>query len=792
MNACSRYGRMGDLGVGVGSALAVLLSSMPTLAAPPDRPRPGVTPRSPVPEMSGDEAGLGVNTCKKWKDGRRYTVTVPKEAELEQLVQWMMSISCQKFIWNGKIRSGKVTILSPEQITLREAYAAFYAALESMGLTVEPSGNYFKIVETSGAKSLNVPTYPDGQSVPNNDRFVTQLVRVNHVPATDVATVLKKITDKQGSVEAVGDLLIITDRGSTITRLLNIIDELDHAGTGEKIFFYQLKYADAEEIGRIVREIFGEGGKGKSKKSKSKSKSKASDTVGDLSFSRVIVDERTGTIIIVASESDYGTIRRLIEQLDVRLPGGGGRLHHYRLKYGDPEEIANVLSQLAQAGSRSSKKGKTKGNKSASQGGEAAELFSGEVKITADKATRSLIIMASAPDFKNLRPIIDGLDIQRRQVYIELYILEMTVTRGVTAGAGGHFGFAQPVGGGGTVPQGDALGLISSAPTPDVNSLVLSPEALSGFAGGLLGPLIPQSGRLLGLDQDIPSFGFILQALASHNDVNLVSEPHFPTADNQEANMVVGKRVPTPGALSFGGPGGGGSAFQPLQSITREDVTLDIKVTPHVNDEKSLTMDVEIEDKDIAERDPTLGVSTTQRKIKLEDILAYDDQPLVLGGLIREREVMSTKQVPGIGSIPILGWLFKRKERSKEKVNLLIVMVPHILDSPDDIRRIKAQRTGERLEFMERETRFKRHDIDADVNYRRKKGLLSSIDRDARAQEQQERLYRAAQAELNRESVTGEIGLSPRPADEAGGDDDVRRSTASPGSSSKRSVTPEP
>lgn len=761
------------MGVSAGSAFAVLLSSLPVMAAPPARAR--TSSRNAAPEMSGDEAGLGINSCKKWKDGRKYTVTVPKEAELEQLVQWMMSISCQKFIWNAKIRSGKVTILSPEQITLREAYAAFYAALESMGLTVEPSGNYFKIVETSDAKSLNVPTYPDGTPVPNNDRFVTQLVRINHVPAGDVQAVLKKITNKQGSVEAVGDLLIITDRGSTITRLLDIIEELDHPGTGEKIFFYQLKYADAEEVGQIVREIFGEGSSGGSSNSKGKKgkKSSSSDSLTDLSFSRVIIDDRTGTLIIVASESDYGTIRRMIEQLDVRLPGGGGRLHHYPLKYADPEEISNVLSQLTQAGSSSSSsKSKGKSNKSASQGGEAAELFSGEVKITADKATRSLIIMASAADFANLLPIIEGLDIQRRQVYIELYILEMTVKRGLSAGAGGHFGYAAPVGqNSSALPQGDALGLVSSAPTPDVNSLVLSPEALSGFAGGILGPLIPQSGRLLGLDQDIPSFGFILQALASHNDVNLVSEPHFPTADNQEANMVVGKRVPTPGALSFGGPGGGGSAFSPLQSITREDVTLDIKVTPHVNDEKSLTMDVEIEDKDIAERDATLGVSTTQRKIKLEDILAYDDQPLVLGGLIREHEVMSTKQVPGLGSIPIIGWLFKRKERAKEKVNLLIVMVPHILDSPDDIQRIKARRTAERLEFMQRETRFKRRDIDADVNYRRKTGLLSSIDRDARSQEDQERLYRAAQAELNRESVTGEIGLSPR-SDGDGDDDD--------------------
>ncbi|MEE9386286.1 MAG: type II secretion system secretin GspD [Nannocystaceae bacterium] len=770
MNAFRRANGVSKAGVGISSALAVALTSLPgvVVAAPPLRtsPRTNSASTSPAsgPEISGDEAGLAVNSCKKWQAGRKYTVTVPKEAELESLVQWMMSISCQKFLWNSKIRSGKVTILSPEKITLREAYAAFYAALDNMGLTVEPSGSLFKIVETADAKSLNVPTYPDGSAVPNNDRYVTQLVRLRSVSGSEVLPILKRLKSKQGNVEAVGDLLVITDRGSTIRRLLRLVKDLDHAGTGEKIFFYQLKYADAEQVGQIVRSIFGEsGGKAASKSKKSSSKKGKADSPTELTFSRVIVDERTGTIIIVASEADYGTIRRMIEQLDVRLPGGGGRLHFKALKYADPDDVAKVLSQLAQAGSKSGSKSK-KGNKSAAQGGASAELFSGDVKISADPATRSLIIMASASDYSNLLPIIESMDVKRKQVYIELYILEMTVTRRLTAGAGGHFGYSFDVGGAG-IPDGQAVGLLSSAPTPDASSLMLSPEALSGFAGGLLGPLIPQSGRLLGLDNDIPSFGFILQALSTHNDVNLVSEPHFPTADNVEANLEIGKRVPTPGALSFGGAGGG-SSFTPLQSITREDVTLNIKVTPHVNDEKTLTLDVDIEDKDIAERDAILGVTTTKRKIHLEDILAHDDQPLVLGGLIREYEVMTTKQVPGLGQIPLIGWLFKRKEKTKEKVNLLVIMVPHILHGPADIQRIKTRRTRERLEFMERETRFEKRDIDANVNYRRKPGLLASIDRNARKKEEQELRYRRAQEELNRESVTGEIGLRPRAAED--------------------------
>ncbi|HLT39466.1 MAG TPA: type II secretion system secretin GspD [Enhygromyxa sp.] len=741
------------------SAFALLLTSIPAFAAPPTRT--GSPPSSAPPtaspgtgvEMSGDEAGLGPNSCKKWPADKKFTITVPPESELEQLVRWMMSISCQKFIWNAKIRSGKVTILSPEPVSLREAYAAFYAAIEGMGLTVEPAGDYFKIVESTDAKSLNLPVYEDGSAVPNNDRYVTQLVRVKSGNVKDIADVANKLKGKQGSVEVVGNLLIITDRGSVVRRLEKIINELDQGGgNGEKIFFYQLQYADAEEVAQIIRDVFGESQGAQASKGKGAAG-------GDAQFSRVIVDPRTGTLIITTTESDYATILRLIQQLDVRLPGGGGRIHVKQLRNADAKELATVLQSLAQGGGAGGA-AQTK-NKSPAEGGVGAELFSGEVKITADEATRSLVIIASAADYASLEPVIDELDRDRKQVYLEIYLLEASVGRTLTTGAAAHFGAPFDVNG----QQG--VGLVGSEPSPDVNTLLISPTALQGLAGGVLGPLIPGSGQLLGTGQDIPAFGVILQALQSNEDVNVVAEPHVYTADNKEAQIEVGRKVPTPGALQFGPPGGGGQSLTPLQSINREDVTLDIKVTPHVKDEFSLTLDIELEDRDVVSQDPILGVTTTKRRIKLENVLARDDLPVVLGGLMREREIENTQQVPGLGSIPILGWLFKRRIKEKEKINLLIVLIPHVVETADDIRRIHERRSRERYEFLERETSFKRRDLATNVNYRKKAGLLASVDREARRLEAQELLLRQAEAELAAERITGEIGFSPRPAEDS-------------------------
>jgi general secretion pathway protein D len=769
--------------------LAVMcLRTVPAVAAPPtrgpgkttggdDEEDGGGTPTSPTAppapggggDLSGDE---GPNACKKWPEGKKFTITVPREAELEQLVQWMMTISCQKFIWNPKIRSGKVTILSPEKVTLREAYAAFYASLESMGLTVEPTGSYFKIVESTDAKTLNLPVYEDGSPVPDNDRFVTQLVRVKSGNIKDIADVANKLKGKQGSVETVGNLLIITDRGGVVRRLMKIVEELDTAGTGnnEKIFFYQLQYADAEEVAAILRDVFGEGGEkgGKGAKAAGAAAGAGANASGGATFSRVIVDARTGTLIIITTEGDYVTIRRLIEQLDVRLPGGGGRIHVKRLRNADPKELATVLQNLV-AGSGAGAAGGTAGGapkKTAAEGG--VELFSGEVKVTADEATRSLVIVASAADFKSLEPVIDELDRDRKQVYLEIYLLEASVGRSVTTGAGAHVGGQFPTTVNGV--SGSTTGLIASAPSQEVNSLVLSPAALAGLAGGLLGPQITGTQTLLGTTRDIPAFGVVLQALETNDNVNIVAEPHIYTADNKEAEIEVGRKVPTPGALSFGG-GGQGTSLTPLQSINREDVTLDIKITPHVKDETSLTLDIELEDRDVVAQDPVLGVTTTKRRIKLENVLARDDLPVVLGGLMREREVENTQQVPGLGSVPILGWLFKRRVKKKEKINLLIILVPHVVETADDIRRIHEQRTRERMEFLERETSFKRRELATNVNYRKKAGMLGSIDREARRLESQELLLRQAEAELASERITGELGLSPRPVEEDDGDD---------------------
>lgn len=755
-------------------------------------------------ELSGDEGGggpAGHNICRKQPRGAKFRITLPKEAELDDLVNWMMSVSCQKFIWDPKVRGGKVTILSPEAVTVEEAYAAFYAALQTMGLTVEPSGQYFKIVETADAKGKTLPVYGPGGRAPDNDRYVTQLYRVTSGNAGDIVTLLDKLKTKQGSVDQIGELVIITDTGASVRRLLKIVQQLDDPKvSAEKIFFFQLRYADPEAIAETIREIFGEKGgtakgstaaKPSSAKGRSSSSAASTTSSSDLGFSRVIVDERTGTLIIVSQEQDYHVIRKLIEQLDVPLSGGTGRIHVVKLRNADPEEVANVLTQLGSGAQQRGRGAGAQGGRQGQQnqqnqqpqtpaGAQPGETFSGDIRVTADPATRSLVILASQADYEALREVIDALDAERKQVYLEVYLLELNIDKVIEAGVGAHFGAGFNVDAAGTSGQG--VGFVANAPSAKANSLVLNSGILPGLAAGVLGPQIPGSGALTGLGQDIPAFGVIIQALQTDSDVNFVAEPHLYTADNQEASIEVGRNVPTPGAVSFnpggGGPGGG---LVPFQSIQRQDVSLSVKVTPHVNDGKTVTLDIEMENNEIADVSPTLGVTTTKRRLKLEKVVARDDQPVVLGGLVQEVERESVSQVPGLGQVPLLGWLFKSKRKQRTKVNLLMILVPHILETPDDARRIHKRRMDERLEFLERYTAFKRRDLSTNINYRKKAGLLASVNAEANRMLDEEAARATAELEMQRTEITGEIGLSPaRYEEEADDGGDTNGSPSSP------------
>ena len=249
----------------------------------------------------------------------------------------------------------------------------------------------------------------------------------------------------------------------------------------------------------------------------------------------------------------------------------------------------------------------------------------------------------------------------------------------------------------------------------------------------MIGAPLENSQTFLGTS--IPSFGVLFQALATQDNTDILSAPHIIAIDNEKAEFSVGNNIPYKAGLSFGGfglpagaPGGGLPTGAIGQNIQRENLNLSLNVTPHVSSQDVVRLEIEQETKDIGGKDAELGPTWTQRKLKTQ-VVVHDQQSVVIGGLIQERDIYSVTKVPLLGDIPILGYLFKYSTKAKKKTNLLILLTPYIIKDQLDLQSIRERKMRERQEFVESFAALNEMKYEPKVDYRRKRGVIEEINR---------------------------------------------------------------
>ncbi len=259
---------------------------------------------------------------------------------------------------------------------------------------------------------------------------------------------------------------------------------------------------------------------------------------------------------------------------------------------------------------------------------------------------------------------------------------------------------------------------------------VASVASATGLIGGALGSLLPGAEELLGTS--IPSYGILFQALANTSNLDVLSSPHILTTDNEEAEISVGQNIPYQSALvglPGGAAGGATGSFFPTQSIQRQDVELNLKITPQINASGEVKLKIDLTINDIASQDfAGLGPSWSKKTLK-DVVVVRDQQAVVLGGLISDKVTNTESKVPLLGDIPILGYLFKFTSKTKEKRNLLIVLTPYIVHNHNDLERIVERRVREQREFMRTFSTFREISYRPAIDYGRKRGLISEINR---------------------------------------------------------------
>ncbi|MDP3213152.1 MAG: type II secretion system secretin GspD, partial [Deltaproteobacteria bacterium] len=649
--------------------------------------------------------------------GARITFNL-QDADLPDLIRAIGNITGRRFILPGKVRSIKTTIYSPTKVTPSEAYQAFLSVLAVNGMTVVPSGRYLKIEETAGAATQSLPTYGSGQDAPTDDRFITRIVRLRSISADDASTVLGHFKSRDGDITpyAATNTLIITDLAANIRRMLQILGEVDVSGVGEQIWVEPVHYALASELATRLTEILGGAAP-----AGAAARPGAAGT-SEVRLGRILADDRSNSLVIVATQRMYVRVLELLRRLDVSI-NGEGQVRVLRLQHGDAEEMATVLNNITGGGRQAGAAGQNPRGTNA--------VFEGPVRITADKPSNALVITSSPRDYVALRRVIDELDRSRRQVFIEAVVMELSINRSNRLGL--NFHGALPLDESGQ--QGIALGGFNP-----LSSIIPSADTLTGLALGVRGQQVAGSQNLIpGIGVSIPAFGVTLNALASTGDANVLSTPHIIATDNSPADINVGQNVPLQtniGGLAglAGAAGGQAGALGGLLgmgqgfSAPRQDVGTKIRIVPHINDSNEVRLEIDEEISEVgASAGGQLGAVTINRRTAKTVVVVHDQNTVVIGGLIRNTDTNTETRIPILGDIPILGALFRNTTRSTQRSNLLLILTPYVIRDQSDLRRIFERKMRERQEFLDRYFVFGDQDYEPTRDYSRTNGLVEEI-----------------------------------------------------------------
>lgn len=632
-------------------------------------------------------------------------------ADIESVIKAVGHYTNITFVIDPRVK-GTLTVVSEKPVTKSQAFSLLTSALRLQGYAVVSGDGYAKVVPEADAKLQSGPTQVgSAPTAIKGDQIISQIFHLNYESAANVVTVLRPLISPNNTINANpgNNSVVVTDYADNLKRLAKIVAALDMPAVAD-VDVIPVRYAIASDLATMVNKLMDSG---------------AGAGGGDASKVSVLADPRTNSLVLRAPSAARSNLAKsLISKLD-QPTQELGNVHVVYLKNAEAAKLAQTLRSVMSGDSSSAStigtgagatgqqgqgglggqssntggQGGLSGSSGAGAGGGPSNpLLTGSGQqqggggsagfIQADATTNTLIITAPESVYRNLRAVIDQLDVRRAQVYIESLIVE------VTSDKASEFG-VQWVGATGNANSTYRVGGLQSYASGTNNNIGTLATGLLGASSGTTttAPTLPGSGLSIGVFKQVAGglgLGALAHSLETDGNANILSTPNMITLDNELATIRVGQNVPI---LTGQFTTTSGTNSNPFQTIDRKDVGLTLKVRPQISEGGTIKMAIyhETSSVDKSSLAATAGITLNTRVIE-NNVIADDGQIIVLGGLIEDTEGDGVEKVRGLGDIPVLGNLFKYQTRSRKKTNLMVFLRPVVIRNKEQSTSLATDR----------------------------------------------------------------------------------------------------
>jgi general secretion pathway protein D len=687
-----------------------------------------------APRFSVSSAGAAaVETAPARDDSQRHVgFVVFQGAPVQAVLDYYAATLAKRSIISvpGNLQ-GVIFFRSQTDLTVEEAKWALETALAQVNVAIVPMGEKFlKVVQISTARQEGLPFIsPKERELPSADILATQIIPLQYADVGDVVSALQPYLHQgYGLLMPLpkSNSILITETGNNVNLMMEIIKAIDvpsplrmetkvyvlaHAKAGEVAQRLLSLIQEAQQLGsraaaagqqpaqpQPVRPIVRPPTPGAPTAGGAAPAASGAPAGESLIEGKVIItpDERTNKLFVLSRPSNFAFFDKIITELDAKVEPDV-ILKVISLNYDTAEHAASLVNALISGGTVAGVRRPTTTGSTGSAGrssaappppaaaggaaGAAVEggflQFAEGVRILPDERTNSLLVMATKEDMVRIEQLIKEVDTSVAQVQIEVVIAEVTLNNELDVGVDvfkrlfSGAGYTSSTGG--NITDGNTP--VQLAPLSAISSNLPTASSLAGGTGGLT---YFATFRKLNIDA-------VLHALSSTSKGKVLSTPVIQTMDNQEADILVGSSVPVPVSTvanvvnTTGGTLNTGYGLN--SNIEYKDVAIELKVTPRINPDGYVRMEIEQKVNDLGANVTISGTTVptiTKREAK-SSVAVEDQSTIVLGGMIQENKSVSEVKTPFFGDIPFFGQIFKSKTNKKLRTELIIFIRPTVL-----------------------------------------------------------------------------------------------------------------